>query len=73
MILIFRLLFKTNNIGILKTLIKEKKKQKPFLNDKKSNNEDNANLLRIRPNLPPLYGTSSEQKWRIFVNILKTY
>jgi hypothetical protein len=73
MILIFRLLFKASNIKTLKTLIKEKKKQRPFLNDKKNNNENNANLLRIRSNLFPLYGISNKQKWRIFVNILKIY
>jgi hypothetical protein len=29
--------------------------------------------LRIRPNPFPLYGASSEQEWRIFVNALEAY
>jgi hypothetical protein len=35
--------------------------------------EDNANLMRIRPNPPPQYSASSEQEWRTFVNALDNY
>ena len=38
-----------------------------------SDSEENANLLRIRPNPPPLYGATSEQEWRTFVNALNAY
>jgi hypothetical protein len=50
-------------MGTLRILIKKKRKRKLSLNDKESNNEDNANLLRIRSNFFPLYGASSKQKW----------
>ena len=32
-----------------------------------------TNIMRIRPNPPPLYNTNSEQEWRIFVNTLDNY
>ncbi len=35
--------------------------------------DSNTNVIRIRPNLPPLYNTGSEQEWRIFVNTLDNY
>jgi hypothetical protein len=43
-------------------LNKKKRKRRPSSNDKKSNSEDNANLLRIRFNPSPLYGAFNEQK-----------
>ncbi len=32
-----------------------------------------ADIIRIRPNPPPLYNINSEQEWRTFVNILDNY
>jgi hypothetical protein len=59
--------------GNPESLNKRKRKQKATSNDDASDSEDNANLLRIRPNPPPLYGASSEQEWRTFVNALEAY
>ncbi len=35
--------------------------------------DSGADIMRIRFNLSPLYGASSEQEWRIFVNALDNY
>ena len=35
--------------------------------------DSSTNIIRIRPNPPPLYNTDSEQKWRTFVNTLDNY
>ena len=38
-----------------------------------SDSENNADTLRIRLNPPFLYGATSEQKWRIFINAFNAY
>ena len=35
--------------------------------------DSGIDIIRIRFNPPPFYNTSSEQKWRTFVNILDNY
>jgi len=59
--------------GNPENLRKRKRKQRVTSNGEESDSEDNANLLRIRPNPPPLYGASSEQEWRTFVIALNAY
>jgi hypothetical protein len=59
--------------GNPENLNKRKRKRRVPSNGEESDSEDNANLLRIRPNPPPLYRASSEQEWRTFVNALEAY
>lgn len=53
--------------------VRRKRKRNDAAETDASDSEDNANLLRIRPNPPPLYGATCEQEWRTFVNALNAY
>jgi hypothetical protein len=57
--------------GNPETLGKSQKKARKGSDE--DNSENNANLMRIRPNPPPQYSASSEQEWRTFVNALDNY
>ena len=35
--------------------------------------DSGADIIRIKPNPPPLYSAGSEQEWRTFVNTLDNY
>jgi hypothetical protein len=50
------------NYGNPENLNKRKRKQRATSNGEESDSKDNANLLRIKPNPPLLYGATSEQK-----------